>query len=87
MITGTMFFYFSPILLGTLLLIFWRNMTIHEANFPTRFHIFLYFILSFVPVIGFILLFVLTVYYLGQRISGEITIKTNKFTKFWFDKN
>lgn len=85
-IIGTIFFYFTPILLGTLLLIFWRNITIHEANFPTRFHIFLYFILSFVPVVGFILWLIVTVLYLALRIAGDIDIKPNKFTQFWFDK-
>lgn len=87
MITGAIFFYFSPILLGTLLLIFWRNMTESKNGFPTKFHILLYFILSLIPFLGFVLWLFLTVYYLVERILGEITIKTNKFTKFWFDKN
>ena len=87
MIAGAIFFYFSPIILGILLLIFWRNMTEPINGFPTKFHILLYFILSLVPFLGFVLWIILTVYYLVQRISGEITIKTNKFTKFWFDKN
>lgn len=80
-------FYFFPIIGGTFLLIFWRYLTEHDTLFPTRFHILIYFIISLIPGFGFILFVIAFGFYFGLRITDNITIKPNKFTNFWFDKN
>lgn len=83
---GIILVYFLPILLGTILLIFWRTMTEHDTRFPTRFHILLYFILSFIPGFGLLFFVIIVGFYIGLRVSDCINIKPNKFTKFWFDE-
>jgi len=79
-------FYFFPIIGGTFLLIFWRYLTEHDTSFPTRFHILIYFIISLIPGFGFILFLIVCTFYIGLRLSDDITIKPNKFTRFWFDE-
>lgn len=89
------FGYILPIVLTIGLLIFWRKCTTwnnasifnHDAErkFPTRFHIFILFILSLIPGMGILVIVFLGCFYAVYRMDGAIKIKPGKHSKFWFD--
>lgn len=84
--TGAFWGYILPIIFTLVLLVFWRTCTVyHESNFPTKFHIVLFFLLSLIPIVGIVSFCVLLVVYISNRVTDDLRIKKNKFTKFWFD--
>lgn len=88
--TGAFWGYILPIIFTLLLLVFWRMCTepcsvYCEGNFPTKFHIVLFFLLSLIPIVGIISFCVLLIVYILNRATDDLRIKKNKFTKFWFD--
>lgn len=86
---STILIYFLPIIFTPVFLIFWRKYTVWKdknIKFPTRFHIILFFFVSLIPIIGIITFMVLLVVYVVLRVCDDISIKENKFSKYWFDK-
>lgn len=88
--TGAFWVYILPIIFTLVLLVFWRTCTeqypgCYESNFPTKFHIVLFFLLSLIPIVGIISFCALLAIYIANRIIDVLRIKKNKFTKFWFD--
>ena len=87
---STILIYFLPIIFTPVFLIFWRKCTVWgwdwDAKFPTRFHILLFSLISLIPIIGIVTFIVLLVVYVVLRVCDDISIKENKFSKYWFDK-
>ena len=86
---GDLFFWFVPVLLNLLILLWIRlgcEVDTRELHkFPSRGHIVIFTLLSFVPMLGAIEFLVWLGIYIAFRIEGSITLKVNKFNKYWFD--
>lgn len=88
---SNLLFWFLPVLLNLLILIWCRfscevdSRTLHK--FPSRGHIVIFTLLSFIPIFGAIEFCVWTVLYVSFRIEGSLKLKKNNFNKFWFDVN
>ena len=79
--------WFLPILLNVLILLWWRFSCYnrYETKFPSRGHILLITLATFIPIFGIILCLIIIGIYIGARLAGEIHLKNNKFNKYWFD--
>ena len=78
--------YATVIALTIIILLWWRLGCTSHFKFPTRGHVLLLFIGSFIPIYNISQIVVIICFYFGLRISGELELKKNKFNKFWFDK-
>lgn len=79
-----------PFICTLLLLVFWRYCTTwgymkEDRKFPTLFHVVVLSLISLTPIVGMVIFGVLLSVYAVNRIDGDIKIKPNKFSKFWFD--
>lgn len=80
-----------PFICTLLLLVFWRYCTTwkgymkEDRKFPTLFHVVFLSLASLTPIVGIVIFSVLLAIYAVNRIDGDIKIKPNKFSKFWFD--
>ena len=80
-----------PFICTILLLVFWRYFTkwngwaYSDRKFPTLFHIVVLSLVSLIPIVGIFVFLIILTCYLFNRITGAIEIKSNKFTRFWFD--
>lgn len=82
----TLFFIIA--ILNIIFLIWWRTGTEWKCTnikFPTRGHIVIIGITSFVPIANAILFAIIIGLYIGARESGDLKLKHNKFNKYWFD--
>lgn len=86
---GDLFFWFVPVLLNLLILLWCRlgceidTRTLHK--FPSRGHIVIFTLLSFVPMLGAIEFCVWLGLYIAFRLEGSVQLKRNKFNKYWFE--
>jgi len=80
-------FNFGPVIVSLILLIWMRCCCVFTENikFPTRGHIVLITLLSAIPIIGIITVAGMIAFYIGFRVTGDLRLKSNRFTKFWFD--
>ena len=78
--------YFASIVLTLILLLWWRIGCESSKIHPGRGHVLILFLLSFAPIYNTIQLIVLVMMFIACRLEGVITLKPNKFNKFWFDK-
>ena len=89
MTIGDVFFWFVPVLLNLLILLWCRlgceidTSTLHK--FPSKGHIVIFTLLSFVPMLGIIEFCVWLVLYITFRLEGSVQLKRNKFNKYWFE--
>lgn len=80
--------YFSTIVITTILLIWWRTCCEwdgFDTHFPTKGHIILLVITSFIPIWNLVQFCIMIAVYLAARISGDLDLKSNRFTRKWFD--
>ena len=86
---GAILAYVVPIIITLGLIIFWRYCTVWNSvlspKFPTRFHVVLCFLVSLIPAINVLECIGLVIVYIINRVEGELEIKPNNFSKFWFD--
>jgi len=86
---GDLLFWFIPVLLNLLILLWIRcgcEVDTRELyKFPSRGHIILLTLISFVPVVGALEFIVWLGVYISFRIEGNLTLKANKFNKYWFE--
>ena len=83
-----MIVYFSMIVFTIILLIWWRTCCEWESediHFPTKGHIILLTVSSFIPIWDIIQFCIMIALYLATRISGDLKLKSNRFTRKWFD--
>lgn len=89
MTIGDVFFWFVPVLLNLLILLWCRlgceidTRTLYK--FPSKGHIVIFTLLSFVPMLGIIEFCVWLVLYITFRLEGSVQLKRNKFNKYWFE--
>ena len=86
----TFLVYILPIVLTFVLLVFWRTCTewdddTDDVHFPTRLQILSITLLTFIPILGFIICLILIGIYTYFRMCDNLKIKKNKFSKFWMD--
>ena len=80
-------FFFGPVVINFLTLLWWRNSceSYFDFKFPTRGHVLFLTLVSFIPILGLVMVPVLLGFYFGNRATGDIILKKNKFNKYWFD--
>lgn len=89
MTIGDLVFWFLPVLLNFLILLWIRlgcEVDTRELHkFPSRGHIVIFTLLSFVPMLGAIEFLVWLGLYIAFRLEGSVQLKRNKFNKYWFE--
>jgi hypothetical protein len=84
---GAWFVYFGAIIANLLLLIWWRRgceWNYGDNKFPSRGHVLLGFVLSFIPVWSLIQFIIIAIWYIAVRCEGDVVLKKNKFNHYWF---
>ena len=78
---------YGPVVVNFIILVWWRYCCTSEFKykFPTKGHILLFALLSFIPILGIIIMCILVAFYIGLRAVEDLHLKPNKFNKFWFD--
>lgn len=79
--------YYGIIAVTILFLLWWRYCCgwYYDEKFPTKGHIVLLGLLSAIPILDIVLLLALIIVYFVHKADDDIYIKSNWFTKYWFD--
>ena len=74
---------FLPAIFTMFLLLFWRYCC--ETKFPALGHFIIIVLFSFLPVLNWAIFIILIVVYSAGRLTGNISLRKNKFNKIFFN--